>query len=310
MINTHYTVRNYQPSDFDRYTQLRIKAEKLEPTGRLFSPQIITENLSRPDFSPEQDLFFVETNGEIVGYMEIFPERTIKRVILDCWIHPEHRKKGLATTLLGYAMKRAEELGAIVAHVNISQEDEIAISVLSKLGFRCFRRYLQLRLDMDKVNRQDISLSSLGCRHLQTGEEAELTRIQNRAFANHWGYNPYTIEMTTLRLNLGNRSPADVLVACDGNKLTGYCWTDVIIGGEAVGGERKGLIYMIGTDPDYQGKGIGKRVLLAGLTHLNNKGLKATELAVDSENKVAYQLYRSVGFKVKTHSLWYEKAVD
>jgi mycothiol synthase len=67
---------------------------------------------------------------------------------------------------------------------------------------------------------------------------------------------------------------------------------------------------MVGTDPDYRGRGVGRRVLLAGLAHLRSKGLPVTELTVDSENKVARALYRSVGFEIRTSSLWYEKVID
>ena len=67
---------------------------------------------------------------------------------------------------------------------------------------------------------------------------------------------------------------------------------------------------MIGTDPEYQGTGVGKRVLLAGLAHLKSRGVKVTELSVDSQNTVACALYESTGFEVRTGSLWYEKAVN
>ncbi len=67
---------------------------------------------------------------------------------------------------------------------------------------------------------------------------------------------------------------------------------------------------MLGVDPDYKGKGTGKRVLLAGLTHLKSKSLQVVELTVDSENKAARVLYRSVGFEVLRSSLWYEKVIS
>ena len=67
---------------------------------------------------------------------------------------------------------------------------------------------------------------------------------------------------------------------------------------------------MLGADPDYRGKGVGKRALLAGLAHLKSKGLQVAELTVDSGNKAALTLYRSVGFKVWMSSLWYEKAIN
>ncbi len=309
MSDFSYTIRNYQPTDFNKFVQLSIEAEKAEPRGQQISPQVIAENLSRPNYSPERDLFLVEIAEKIIGYLDISPELAIGRVILTGWIHPEHRRKGLARKLLGYAIRRAKGLGAKVAHVNILQDNEIAKSVLSKLGFECIRRDLILRLDITKVSRSDMEQAALNCRQLRPGEEGKLTQIQNRSFAGTWGYNPNTVETITYYLNLSNRSPEDVVVTFDGDKIIGYCWTGIGGGGKEAGSDRKGRIYMIGTDPDYRSRGIGKRVLLAGLAHLRNRGVQVVELTMDSENKVAYALYQSIGFEVRTSSLWYEKVI-
>ncbi len=310
MSNSPYAIRNYQPRDFDKFVLLNIGAEKLEPTGRCISAQVIAEGLGRPNYSPEQNLVVVEVAGNIVGYMDVTPELAIERVILDCWVHPEHRRKGLATKLLDYAIRRARELGAKVAHVNIPQDNAVAKSVLSGLGFECVRRFLELRLNMAKVQWQGFDRAAPGCRYLQRGEEDKLVQIQNRSFAGTWGYNPNTVEAITYRINLGNCSPEDIVLTYDGDKVTGYCWTEVINQGKTATGERKGRIFMLGADPDYRGRGVGKRALLAGLALLKSKGLRVAELTVDSENKTACALYRSVGFKVRTSSLWYEKLLN
>jgi len=310
MSNSPYTIRNYQSADFNKYVLLNIESEKLEPTGRSIVPQVIAENLGQPNYCPEQDLFIAEILGNIVGYMDVAPELTIGRVILNCWVHPEHRRRGLATKLLGDATRRIKELGAKLAHTNVAHDNVATQSVLTRLGFKFVRQFLELRLDMDEVRWQKINQAALGCRHLQHGEEDKLTHIQNRAFAEHWGHNPNTVEAITYRLNLSNRSPEDVIVTCDGDKIVGYCWTEITSEGEMTMGERKGRIYMIGAHPDYRGKGVGKRVLLAGLANLKSKGLRTTELTVDSNNKVACDLYWSVGFEVRTSSLWYEKSLN
>ena len=171
MSDSPYTIRNYQPADFNKYVLLKIEAEKLESTGRYVSPQVIAEHLGRPNYSPEQDLFVVEVAENIVGYMDVVPELTVGRIVLDCWVHPEYRRRGLATNLFGYAIHRAEELGVKVAHVNIAQDNVVAKSVLSRLGFEFVRRSLELRLDMAKVRWPDIDQAALPCRHLQPGEE-------------------------------------------------------------------------------------------------------------------------------------------
>jgi mycothiol synthase len=307
MNNSLYIIRNYRPTDFDKYVQLIVEAEKLEPTGRCVSPEVLSESLYRPNYSPEQDLFVVETAGNIVGYVDVEPELLVGRVILNCFIQPDHRRRGLATELLGYATHRAKELGVKVAHVNIAQGNVAAKSVLSKLGFRFVRRFLQLRLDMAKIRGQDIDQAALQCRHLQPGEEDKLTQIQNRSFTGTWGFNPNSVEEISYRTNLSRCSPEDVMLACDGDKVISYCWTRTIY--EAGTNERKGQILMLGVDPDYRGRGIGKGVLLAGLSYLKSKGFQVAELTVDSRNKEACSLYRSIGFKVWASTLWYEKAI-
>ena len=308
MSNSRYTIRNYQPRDFDQYVRLNIEAERLEPSGRGVSPEVLAEHLDRPNYSPGRDLFVVEIAGKIVGYMDVAPELNIGVVILDCWVHPKHRRKGLATKLLGHAIHRAKELGAAAARVNIIEDNAVAKSVLSRLGFEYVRRFLELRLDIAEVRWQDVDQAALECRHLQPGEEDKLTQIQNRSFTGIWGYNPNTLDEIIYRTNLSNCSPEDVVLACEEDKVIGYCWTVVTY--EAATGEGKGRISMIGTDPDYRGRGVGKRVLLAGLAHLKSKGLQVVDLTVDSDNKVACALYWSVGFRLRTSSLWYQKFLN
>jgi mycothiol synthase len=298
---TPYTIRNYQPADFDSYVRLRLEEGRPEPGGRPITPQTVAGSLSRPNHSPEQDIFVCEMSGSLIGYIAVMPETGIGRVILNCWLRPEHRQRGLATRLLVYALRRARETGARVAHINIMEDNNIARMVLTRLGFKCVRRFLELELDMARFRGPEAS-EAQECRHLRRGEENKLTRIQNLSFAEHWGYNPNTVATTTHRINLTQCSPEDIFLAHEGNKVLGFCWTETI-------SQREGSIFMLGVAPDCQGKGTGRRLLLAGLSHLKSKGLRVAVLTVDSQNRTACALYQSVGFKLRASSLWYEKAV-
>jgi len=310
MSDNQYIIRNYQPSDHRELAKFIARAEKLDPASRLTTVREVTQNPKHPTYSPEQDLFLAEMGGDIIGYMNVWPERAIERAILDCWIHPQHRRKGLATELLDYARQRAKESGAKVVHVNISRDNSLAIRVLEKLYFNCIRRYFEMRLNIDKVDRKEVDRAVADCRRLLPGEEASLTDIQNRSFAGTWGYNPNTVEEIVYKLNMNKRSPEDVVLACDGDKVVGFCWIENSIKKDAASGKLIGRILMIGTDPEYQGQGVGEKTLLASLSLLKKKKHRFAELAVDSENKAAIALYQSIGFKARTISLWYEKAVD
>ena len=64
---------------------------------------------------------------------------------------------------------------------------------------------------------------------------------------------------------------------------------------------------MMGVTPAYRQTGLGRSLLMAGLLHLLDKGINNVELTVDSANRAAFQLYRSVGFKVYSNTDWYER---
>lgn len=305
-----YIIRNYRPDDFNNYIRLNVEAERLNPIGRCTSPQALGERLGRPNYLPGQDLFIAEQAGKVIGYIDVTPELNIGRVVLDGLVHPDHRRKGLATGLSRYAMRRATELGAPAAHVNILQDNLAAKGLLSKLGFRLVRRFLDLRLELLKAQLPDVKHIAILCRHLQHGEEDKLTQIQNCSFAGTWGYNVNTTEEIIYRLNLSNCSPNDVILASEEDKPIGYCWTTINLEEAPAAGTGKGRIYMLGVDPEYRGKELGKLLLLAGMSYLKGRGIEVVELTVDSQNRAACILYESIGFKISSTTLWYEKALD
>jgi mycothiol synthase len=195
-------------------------------------------------------------------------------------------------------------------HVNISQDSLMAKQLLTKMGFAFVRRFLELRLDLSKTPLPEISQICPRCRPLQPGEEERLTQLQNRSFTGSWGYNANTVEGIIYRIHLPSCSAGDIILAFDSDKPIGYCWTRITFWKNKTPGECAGRIYMLGVDPDYQGRGLGRQLLLVGLSYLKRKGLRVVELTVDSENKVACALYKSVGFNLWTSSLWYEKRLD
>ncbi|UCD22524.1 MAG: GNAT family N-acetyltransferase [Chloroflexota bacterium] len=306
--NSPYNIRTYQPSDFDKYVLLITEAERLNPTGRCVSPQFIAEQLRRPNYRPEQDLFIAEKDNNILGSINIEPELAIGRVILDCSVRPEqHNSRGLTMELYNSAMRRARELRAKVAHANIREDNITAIDILVELGFTFVRRFLELTRDISCSDGLGTHLTR-ACHCLRPGQEDTLAKLQNCAFAGTWGYNPNTVEEIIFRIGIGSCSRKDIVLIYDGDKAIGCCWTGIICE-EGIPSLSKGRIHMLGVDPDYRGKGIGRELMMAGLARLKNRGLKVVELTVDSENTIACALYASLGFEIQSSTLWYEKAV-
>jgi mycothiol synthase len=90
----------------------------------------------------------------------------------------------------------------------------------------------------------------------------------------------------------------------------GYCWMMTYT--EEVSGRvlSKAIIHMLGVAPAFQGKGIGRLLLLAGLGHLMRKGISIVELTVDSQNTAATSVYIAAGFRTTSSTLWYGTEID
>ena len=301
------TIRNYRPSDFDNYILLHTETEQFDQSVRHISPQTLVEFLGRPNYCPETDLFVAEADGKIVGFISLFPERKIGRALLDCMVHPRHRRKSVAKKLFSRALHRAKEMGVKVVQIDIPKTNVAAISLVSRLGFQFIRRFLELKLDFYNIQLPDVKHGVFKIRELRPGEENKLTEIQNLSFIGTWGYNPNTTEEIIYRINMSDCSPEDVIVAHKGDKFVGYCWTTINAEENVTKRENKGKVHMMGVDPDYQNRGIGKQILLAGLAHLVNKSIETVELTADSENQAALSIYDSIGFEVWSTTLWYEK---
>jgi ribosomal protein S18 acetylase RimI-like enzyme len=99
-------------------------------------------------------------------------------------------------------------------------------------------------------------------------------------------------------------SPDNDLVAVspDGD-FASFCnlWPDPVT--------RVGLFEPVGTHPAFQGRGLDRAVISAGLQRLHKLGMTQANICVESENLKAIRLYESLGFQRSFRLLTYEKAL-
>ena len=300
-------IRNYRAEDFENYVQLHAETNKLDRAGGSLSKRRLAEDLGHPSFHPENNLFLAERDGRIIGYASVFVEAAIKRALVDCLIHPLHRKEGIATELLHRSIRHAREVGLKVVQVCIPEINLPARKFVSRQGFQYIRRFFQYKLDLDNLRLPEVAPGEYAVRGLGPDEADKLTHIQNRAFADCWGFNPNTPEEIAYRISLSWSSPENILVVCLKDHIVGYCWMRLMTPENPEAGGIEGEIHMLGVDPDLRRRGIGRRVLLAGLSHLKHKGVTVARLTADGEDPAALALYESVGFKMYSRTEWYEK---
>ena len=108
MSTFSYKIRNYCRGDLDNLIRLGDEVESLKEPWGCGSVQDLIENLGHPGNFPERNLFVVEAPGHMVGYINVLPELSIGRVVISCMMHPRHREKNLAESVVKCALSRAE----------------------------------------------------------------------------------------------------------------------------------------------------------------------------------------------------------
>jgi mycothiol synthase len=142
-------------------------------------------------------------------------------------------------------------------------------------------------------------------------DEPDVVAVNARAFAWHPEQGAMTVEDVRRReqepwfdaegfllardADGGRRSGAELDPS--GHALLGFHWTKVHPDGARDGGP-VGEVYVVGVDPDAQGRGLGGALTLAGLHHLAGRGLDEVILYVEADNAPAVATYRRLGFEV------------
>lgn len=309
MAGSSIKIRNYSDDDFDRLLRLQVESEQLEPSGRIVSEHNLSDDLGRPNFTPQMDLFVADFNAKLVGCLSVTLEPAIGRALLNGLVHPLHRRKGIATELLAGGLQRIRKAGITSAQISIPETNLVAKNFLMQSEFSFIRYFFEMRLDINSVRLPANRQNAVTSRRLKHGEEKLLAKLQNRCFADTWGFSPNTEEEIAYRLNMRGRCPQDVILTFLGDRPIGYCWMIINAAENSNREENTGLIHMLGVDPDYRQQEIGKDILFNGLDDLRGKSVDIVELTVDSENPAACSLYESVGFAVYAKTQWYERIV-
>jgi mycothiol synthase len=112
--------------------------------------------------------------------------------------------------------------------------------------------------------------------------------LNARAFVSHPEQGRVTLDDLNELVREGWFAADNFLIAWDGDTMVGYCWLKVE--------DDTGEFYVVGIDPDQQGRGIGRILTEAGLERLRSSDIHRAHLYVEGDNAAAVGLYRSLGF--------------
>jgi mycothiol synthase len=301
------TVANLNLRDWEKFQRFFKYVYHMKGETWTGGSPILKNSLGRPNYSPEKYIFLAEWNRRISGVVDLTPELRIGRVILEWFVHPAFPRKKVGRELLKYACERGRQIGAKKAYVCVPEEDKFTRDFIVELGFVETRCFVDLEMISSDSLAQESSNASADMEHFRPGDEALLATTQNKIFFGSWGFCPNSPEEIRYYLRLTGSKWQDILLIRDDEaRIKGYFWTHLVDKQRYTSQKKKWRIHMFGIDPDFQGRGWGKKIFAGGLKHVQRKGAKSVELTVDNENSPAVTLYKSFGFKLKSRHFWYE----
>lgn len=228
-----------------------------------------------------------EGHDHLVAYAQV--TRGAQSWAIDLVIDPHHRYDALhiAPRLLESSVEVIGEAGGGHVHYWVYEATAAHIEIAAAVGLHPGRELRQMRVPLPIDAATD-----LVTRPFEVGRDEEAwLEVNNLAFARHPEQGAWTMDDLRSREAEAWFDPTGFLLHEVDGRLAGFCWTKVHA--EPPVGE----IYVIAVHPDFGGRGLGRALVVAGLTHLAARTAEGM-LYVDATNIAAVSLYRDLGFTV------------
>jgi mycothiol synthase len=228
--------------------------------------------------------------ADIVGYLSLTRDAP---AMAELVVHPQARRRGIGSAMARTGLPEGGDGARIWAHGNL----EPARATAAALGMVVVRELLQMRRPLTDLPTVTVPDGVRIVTYSGPGDDAELVRVNNAAFAWHPEQSGWTAADIAERRGEPWFDPGGLFMAVDErtDKLLGFHWTKVHTGD-------LGEVYVIGLDPAAQGRGLGAVLTLVGLHHLADRLSGSAEptvmLYTEADNTAAVKTYERLGFEV------------
>jgi ribosomal protein S18 acetylase RimI-like enzyme len=243
----------------------------------------------RPEYFGNLHDYLYYENGQLIGYLFLKRFGTVQKELTGM-VHPGHRRRGIFSHMITAAKEECRSQGIqhllLICEHDSSSGQAFVTSVKGKLDFSEYKMVLETFHERfafdDRLSIQRAYMDDL---------DALITIISDG-----WGRSPESIR-PSVRFNLSEPHCQVYIARFGGNELS--C-------GEPVGClrvydmEREMGIYGFVVRPAYRGLGYGRQMMEEVILEIRSSphNSKSIMLEVETDNTVALNLYRSMGFAI------------
>jgi len=275
------TIRPYAADDLPRLTAVH---NQIDPE-RLFTPAEMAA------FLADAHCWLALDGREIVGYAAVMPAPSLPG---DSDLHggvlPAHRRRGIGGQLLQTVLAELTAVGLSRTSGVVDELDAPLAHFLLAHGFALDHEEVTLVWTPPPAFAPPSWPDGFALRRYPLA--AALTHFRalyEAAFRPHPWYQPYETAELSQILQGDGRSPDEIVFLEHEGQPVGFIWAQPL-------GLGDWQIEPVVIHPEHQGRGLGKRLLQAGLLEASAQGVSEVAIALWRDNGAAYYLYQQVGF--------------
>jgi mycothiol synthase len=242
----------------------------------------------------------VEKDNQVIGYAHLDQTDLVAGPSVELVVDPSYRGAGVGKALLSEAIKICGKSLRLWVH----GEQEAAHSLAASFNFEKIRTVLQMSKPLTDIQPLPIIDKEIIIRSFLPGIDSDAwLKLNNKVFKDHPEQGGWQLSDLNHRLSEEWFDEKGFFIVEKNKQVIASTWTKVHGehshddgSGQSHAHPAIGEIYITAVDPEYAGIGIGKALTITALNYLKYQGLMDAMLYVDFDNKVALNLYSSLGF--------------
>jgi mycothiol synthase len=311
---SNFTIRHYDPEkDLSELSRLLTEIESLDRDGEDTSEEYLRASLAWPNYRPAQDVWVAESQGKLVGY-GVALEQPSQRCTIYVVVHPSQRQKGLGSRLLDLTLSRARELGSKNILVYANERNHGSDLFLKHHNFQQVGSSGSMKLNSQEgIPSVEFPKGFTLKKYSEVNDPLILLKALHVCYQGMWGHqhndNPSEEERKFPRF-LHYYDGEDIFLLFDEkDSIFGIC--SLKSQGKREGnGELSDLLDGPGIIQEFREEGYQRPMVLAGIQHLRQKGIRPITLEFWGDNENALNIYRSLGFEMVNRYIAYHKELE
>ena len=299
--------RSVTHADLDAVLEVVRAIDAADHPNYLTTREQLEEELGYSFIDLETDsLLAITAEGRVAAagiVMEPPRQETLVREFMNGGVHPDFRGRGIGRELLAWQRARGEQKlaasdkalpGWLVGYADARASDRRRL--LEAGGFEVVRYFQTMERDLADPVPEVTPVGDVRIEPYRPELSAEVHRLRNDAFRDHWGSQPLSDEQFA-GLVSGSFVPELSFVAFAGDEPAGILLTDVAEGDWPGQGFSSSYVSTVAVIRPFRGRRIAPTLLRPVLLASAARGLDKVVLDVDAENPTgALGLYTGMGF--------------